>query len=249
MKYFFDDRRDIVIPGNYAETIKFCVEHFLGIAKKAIAERNCFAAALSGGSTPKAIFQALSQNKLCHEVDWSKVFLFWSDERAVPPDHPDSNYRMAMESGFFKLAIPETNIYRMQAESDGEKNAADYERIIREKLSKGCFDLVMLGMGEDGHTASLFPHTNALQETEKLVVMNYIPQKETWRMTFTFPCINSSRNIAIYVLGSSKAEMVHQVLSSQYDPNSLPIQKIGTSSHKALWILDSDASRLLKLFA
>ena len=182
----FDERRDIVIPGDHKETIRFCIEHFLAIGNQAIADRGSYAVALSGGSTPKAIFEGLCNPQHHTKIDWSKVLLFWSDERAVEPSHPDSNYLMAMEAGFKKLPIPKEHIFRMEAEHDIEANAARYEKLIEAKVPSRSFDLVMLGMGDDGHTASLFPQTHALQAEGKLVVANYIPQKKTWRMTLTF---------------------------------------------------------------
>ena len=129
---------------------------------------------------------------------------YMSDERAVPPDHPDSNYRMAMEAGFNQFNIPEEHIYRMKAETDIETNAVEYEKLIESLLSKGIFDLVMLGMGEDGHTASLFPKTHGLHTNGRLVIANYVPTLNTWRMTLTFNCINQATHIVVYVIGKNK---------------------------------------------
>lgn len=240
---FFDDRRDIFIPGNTMETIHFCVEHFISLANEAIQSHGFFSVALSGGSTPKAIFQLLSGSPNCKQINWNFVKLFWSDERNVSPEDKESNYRMAMDAGFTSLPIPEQNIFRMPAdEQDIEAAAKIYENIIIEQIPSKSFDLVMLGMGEDGHTASLFPKTHGLHAEDRLVIANFIPQKNTWRMTLTFECINSSHNIAIYVLGKSKALMLKHVLTSPYNTDQLPIQKIGTRLHKALWIVDTDAA-------
>ncbi len=239
----WDDRRDIVIPGNYDETMSFCVHHFLDTAKAAIQNHGAFYVALSGGSTPKALFEHLSHPPYKDQIDWNKVHLFWSDERSVPPTDPDNNYKMAIDAGLGNVGIPIGQIHRMQAETDIEKNAELYEKTIREEMQNGCFDLIMLGMGEDGHTASLFPGTLGLQENKKLVVANHIPQKNTWRMTFTYPCIHSAKHIVIYVLGASKKEMVKKVLSSS--DAHFPIQMIGTREHKALWICDGAAASSL----
>lgn len=238
----FDERRDIAIPGDDAQTVQFSAEHFLNVGQQAIKEKGSFAVALSGGSTPKAIYERLAQPKNRNRLDWKRVFLFWSDERCVPLDHPDSNYRMAMEAGLAVLPIPEQNIFPMQGEGDLEANAEIYERLITDKLPTGAFDLVMLGMGEDGHTASLFPKTHGLHPNEKLVIVNFIPSKNSWRITLTFDCINAARHIAIYVLGRSKAEMVKRVFLGPYDPDTFPVQRVGTPAHKALWILDRAAS-------
>jgi len=239
MMTLFDDRRDVITFDGMEKAIAFSVEHFVKAACEAIAARNVFTVALSGGSTPKAIFQLLTSPLFRDRIDWNKVKLFWSDERAVSPDSPDSNYHMAMEAGFATIPIPPENIFRMAAESlDIEKAAKEYENLIVKNVPNQSFDLVMLGMGEDGHTASLFPKTHALHSEERLVVANFIPQKNTWRMTLTFECINNAHAIAIYVIGASKAAMLQRIFNSPYEPDLLPIQRVGTAAHKALWITD-----------
>lgn len=237
----WDARRDYIIAGNGAETIRFATEHWIHSAERAIQQRNRFVVALSGGSTPKAIYEALTEKT---QLDWSKVWLFWSDERAVPPDHPESNYRMAMES-FKKLPIPPNQIFRMKGEAEIEKQAQDYEEIIHRLLGKDLFDLVMLGVGEDGHTASLFPNTAALKIEDRLVTSNYLPEKKSWRMTLTFKAINESRQSAIYAIGSSKKMIVPQVLNAPIE-SPYPASRIGDSIHKTLWILDAEAASNIK---
>lgn len=237
----YDERRDAVIPGTKNDTIRFAVEHFISLCRQAIEDHGYFAVALSGGSTPQAIYQALSEPENAQRIHWSKVVLFWSDERAVPPDHPDSNYKMAMDAGLRTLPILPENIHRMKAEQDIEQHALEYEKTIESLLSGGVFDLVMLGVGEDGHTASLFPETHGLHAGDRLVVANYIPQLHTWRMTLTFSCINRARRIAIYVIGKSKASILKTVLSENEQPDLYPIQRIGTPATRALWIADSAA--------
>jgi 6-phosphogluconolactonase len=242
---FFDDRRDIAIPGNARETTLFCAEQFLKIGNAAIQERGVFNAALSGGSTPKAIFQLLASPELRSQIDWKNVVLFWSDERNVLPDDPQSNYKMAMDAGFASLPLKKENIHRMPAEGEAieaEDAAKEYEKLILKLVPKASFDFVMLGMGEDGHTASLFPKTHGLHAEERLTIVNFVPQLNTWRMTLTYECINQSKNISIYVIGKNKAAMVKKVLSAPSEPDEFPIQKIGTRKHKALWILDTDAA-------
>ena len=223
-------------------TLIFCVEHFIAICKQAIKDHGAFFVALSGGSTPKAIFQHLSSPPYDQMVEWNKVHLFWSDERATAPDHPDSNYHMAMQAGLSKMPIPKDQIHRMRAEEKIEENAASYEQEIAAALKGRPFDLVMLGMGEDGHTASLFPHTAALNIENRLVAANFIPEKNTWRMTFTYPCINQASHIAIYVLGMSKKDTLAEVLLSPPQFDRYPIQKVGTVAHRALWIVDQTAA-------
>lgn len=239
----YDDRRDIVIPGDAQETLKYCAEQFISIGNAAIKEKGKFNVALSGGSTPKALFRLLASPEYRDSIDWGHINLFWSDERNVPADDAQSNYKMAMDAGFASLPIPEDHIYRMEAEGiEIEAAAKKYEALLQEHLHEGSFDLVMLGMGEDGHTASLFPKTHGLHTDDRLVIANFVPQLNTWRMTLTYECINSSRHISIYLIGKNKAEMLKRVLAGAQDPDELPIQKIGTRHHKALWIVDADAA-------
>lgn len=243
----FDDRRDIIIPGDAQATLAFCANQFAALASEAIATRKMFNVALSGGSTPKALYELLASPACRNQIDWKAIQLFWSDERSVPPDDPESNYAMAMKA-LTSLPIPKENIFRMEAESkDIDEAAVRYEATIEKHVPQGIFDLIMLGMGEDGHTASLFPKTHGLHASGRQVIANFIPQKQTWRMTFTYQLINSARHIDIYVIGKSKATMLKEVLTSQFNPDVLPIQNIGTRTHKALWIVDKAAAAELTL--
>jgi 6-phosphogluconolactonase len=236
----FDERREIIIPGDAEKTLIFCVEHFLAAAHKAIQDHNAFFVALSGGSTPRALFEKLCTDPYKDMMQWNKIHLFWSDERAVPPTHIESNYHMALSSGFAKMSIPTTHIHRMCAEENIEAQAQLYEQEIQAVLGDRPFDLIMLGVGEDGHTASLFPGTEALLEEKRSVVANYVPQKSCWRMTFTYPCINAAKQTAIYALGASKKQILKEVFTSQN--GTYPVQKVGTPTHKSLWIADVAAA-------
>ena len=159
----FKDRRNLIIPGNVEETLLFCVEHFIILANSAIAQNKAFYVALSGGSTPKAIFKLLATPLYRDKIDWSFVHLFWSDERSVGEKNPESNFFMAMEAGFSSLNIPKNNIHRMEGEAlDLNAAANSYQAVIEKKVPLAAFDLIMLGMGDDGHTASLFPETEGL---------------------------------------------------------------------------------------
>ena len=234
----FDERRNLFIANDSAEAATFCAEHFIRTGNESIAARGVFTVALSGGSTPKAVFQLLASPIYKDRIDWKKVKLFWSDERCVAPTNPESNYHMAMTAGFSSLPIPDSNIFRMPADSDDLKFAAKkYEIEILENTIDGVFDLVMLGMGDDGHTASLFPETHGLHVDRRLVIPNYVPQKDTVRMTFTFDCINSARHIIIYAFGKGKTEMIERVLNGKYNPDHLPIQRVGTPKNKALFVI------------
>jgi len=238
--FSWDDKWDVAHPGDWNETITFCTEHFINCAKEAIKLHEFFNVALSGGSTPKAIFQKLSSTSFSSEIDWTKVLIFWSDERSVAPTNQESNFRMAMDAGLKTLSIPPEHIFRMVAEDKIEENAKAYEEKIREVLGSRPFDLIMLGMGDDGHTASLFPGTEGVSETKRWVVANHVSQKKTWRMTLTLPCINRAKNTVIYVLGENKKEMVRQVFLEKPEP-PFPVSLVGTLDNKALWVLDSAA--------
>ena len=245
-----DTRRRYVVPGDRQTTIQYSTENFVRLAQEAISERGAFSVALSGGSTPKAIFDLLACAPYKSQVDWKKVWLFWSDERCVPYEHPDSNYRMAMTWGLGSLGIPKEQIFPMPVSTlKDEKLAADleskaviYEKTLKTLLKEGLLDLVMLGMGDDGHVASLFPGTQALQEQSQWVKANDVPQKSVWRMTLTFPAINASRHIVVDVQGSGKAEMVKKVLFPSHSEEWYPAQDVGTPDSPALWILDRDAA-------
>ncbi|HEX4839464.1 MAG TPA: 6-phosphogluconolactonase [Rhabdochlamydiaceae bacterium] len=233
---------ELLVPGDYDATLHFSVEHFINTCRDAIQDHGQFFVALSGGSTPKALYELLCQPQYSEEIEWSKIHLFWSDERSVPPTHEGSNYRMAMKAGFEKMLLLPEHIHRMEAEEEIDKNALKYEKKIVKILNGQSFDLVMLGMGEDGHTASLFPQTDALHAKGRLVVANHVPQKETWRMTLTFDCINDAAHTVFYVLGQSKAEMMARVFSEKA---VLPCQKVGTPDNPALWIADQAAASLI----
>lgn len=242
--YTIDERRNLVIKNTEKEALAFCADQFLEIYQESLSLHGSFSVALSGGSTPKALFALITKPPYSTQINWSKVHLFWSDERSVAPNDPDSNFHMAMQAGFSTVPIAQENIHRMEAEQDIQAKALDYENLIKKHLNGRGFDLVMLGMGEDGHTASLFPGTEGLKVQDRLVIANYVPQKNTWRMTFTYDCINTARHISIYVLGASKQEMLKKVLSSH--DNTYPIEKIGTKTHKATWIADAAAATLIK---
>lgn len=236
-----DERRKAIVPGDEEETIAFAANHFITLAKSAIQSHGNFFVALSGGSTPKKIYEKLA-SLYKKALDWEKVFLFWSDERSVPETDPESNYKMAMDFGFSKLQVNPLHIFRMKGEGDIIAHAEEYESIIKKTLQGRHFDLIMLGVGEDGHTASLFPNTKGLAVTNKLVIANEVKQKNTWRMTFTFPLINSAHNIVFYALGKNKQSILSEVLYKE----ELPASKIGTPLSQALWILDKDASLSLR---
>jgi 6-phosphogluconolactonase len=204
-----------------------------------------FSLALSGGSTPKVMFELLASNAYQPRVDWAKVQIFFADERCVPPDHKDSNYRMAHETLLSKVPIPGDNVYRMAGELDPNEAATEYGQMLKEKFSDGGLDLILLGMGDDGHTASLFPGTAAVKEAKHRCVANYAENSTTgksWRITLTAPFINRARAVMVLVAGESKAKRLAEVLEGPREPERLPVQLIDPSPGKLIWIVDAAAA-------
>jgi len=230
---------------------RHAAEEFVRISNEAMGSGGRFTVALSGGSTPKALYTLLASDTFRVRIPWEKVHLFWGDERCVPPDHVDSNYRMVRESLIDHAPIPKENIHRMLGEDkDPGKAATTYEATLRESfgLASGqlpCFDLVLLGMGDDGHTASLFPHTAALSEMESLVVANYVEKFGTHRLTLTVPVINHAAQVAFLISGGPKAAVLKEVLEGKDDPHRLPSQLIHPVTGKLLYIIDQAAGQEL----
>jgi 6-phosphogluconolactonase len=220
--------------------------------ERAVATRGIARVALSGGSTPQATFKLLADpaGPFAATVPWDKVQLFWVDERCVGPDHPESNYGVARELLLSKVAIPEANVFRMEGELDPEEAASRYESTLRnvmklEGAESPAFDLVTLGMGPDGHTASLFPHTEGLNELGRLVIANHVPQKDVWRISLTWPVINQAAEVAFEVEGPSKTDVLAEVLVGPRDPERLPSQLIRPANGKLLFLLDEAAAAKL----
>jgi 6-phosphogluconolactonase len=213
--------------------------------EKAVAARGIARVAISGGSTPKATFKLLADpsGPFLATVPWDKLQLFWVDERCVGPDDPESNYGVARELLLTKVPIPESNVFRMEGELDPDEAASRYESVLRntmklEGAESPAFDLVALGMGPDGHTASLFPHTAALDEIGRLVVANHVAQKDTYRITLTWPVINQAKEVVFELDGAGKADVLAEVLTGPRDIERLPSQLIRPSNGKLLFLLD-----------
>ncbi len=224
-------------------------QHFVDCAKAAVAQHGKARVAISGGSTPKSTFALLADPAQPYraEMPWEKLEIYWVDERCVPPDDADSNYRMTRETLLDKVPIPSSQVFRMQGELDPEEAAAKYESVIRgqfrlEGAQGPVFDMLALGMGDDGHTASLFPHTEAIHELGRIVVANHVPQKQTWRITLTWPVIVEARDLFFLIAGKDKADPLQRVLQGPYDPETLPSQLIQPRSGKLLMLLDKTAA-------
>jgi len=227
-------------------------EEITRAAEQAVAARGVARIAVSGGSTPKAMFALLADatQPWRARMPWEKLELFWVDERCVPPDHADSNYRMTREALLAKVPLSPEQVHRMEGELDPEEAAARYESLLRNRFRlEGAetprFDLVALGMGPDGHTASLFPHTEAINELGRLAVANHVPQKDTWRLTLTWPVINAATEVFFLIGGADKAETVREVFTGERDVERLPSQLIWPASGILTLILDQAAAALL----
>lgn len=220
---------------------------FVRLARNAAADRGQFVVALSGGSTPKAMLDKLAEPPFRDRVPWNKVVFFWSDERAVAPDHADSNYGMAWRSLLSRVSVQSSQIHRMEAErSDLDSAALEYEsRIASVTKGSNCFDLMLLGMGDDGHTASLFPGTTALRETKRLVVSNAVSKLNAQRMTMTAGLINKSACTVFLSKGKDKASTLAEVLQGPDDFDRLPSQMIRTYPGKQIWLVDRGAASQL----
>ena len=220
--------------------------HVVTCAAEAISATGRFTLALSGGSTPRAAYQLLATEAFARQVEWGRVQVLWGDERCVPPDDPRSNYRMSKEALLDRVPIPPPQIHRIRGEDDPEQAAEEYERTLRSLLTKGTVDLVLLGLGDDGHTASLFPGQPAVHETARWVVAVPAPDATMWRITLTPPVLNAARNVTFVVSGANKAARLQQVLQGPFAPDTLPAQAVRPAQGRLTWMLDQAAAGRLR---
>jgi 6-phosphogluconolactonase len=222
-------------------------QRFVHLASEAVASRGRFSVALSGGSTPGSLFRLLAQEPFRNKIPWEEVHLFWGDERCVPPDDPSSNYRLAEETLIARVPIPPDNVHRVLGELEPEAAARAYTKELNQYFCgpHARFDLVLLGLGGDGHTASLFPESTALQETERaaVAVEAHYQDRPAQRVTLTLPTINAARQILFLVTGGAKAEIVQVVFKGT--GMSLPAQRIQPTAGRLAWLLDAEAGSLL----
>ena len=213
-----------------------------------IEQRGAFNVALAGGSTPGPVYELLAGDS---DIDWKRCRVFWSDERCVPPEHADSNYRMAREILLDRLPEAPGFVARIPGELQPEQAASAYEETIREIVPADepgipRFDLILLGMGDDGHTASLFPGSEALNETDRLVAADYVSKFNAHRLTFTYPLLNAGRHVLILVSGASKAVTLKAVLTGPYRPKALPVQGVQPATGQFRWLVDADAAQCIR---
>jgi len=232
------------------ELFAAAAEEVVRTTTEAVAARGRFTIALSGGSTPKSLFNLLATNAR-NTLPWDRMFFFWGDERHVPPTDPDSNYRMADEAMLSKVPVPAGNVFRMAAENPDAASAAEaYEKTLQKffALQPGQFprfDLILLGMGPDGHTASLFPGTAGLQEKSRLVIANWVDKMKTHRLSFTLPVLNAAACVTFLVSGTDKAPALHAVLESDASGEQYPSKLVHPTDGKLIWLIDRAAASQL----
>lgn len=231
---------------------KRCLLLFVMKAQKTISEKGVFYFAVSGGDTPKRFFTLLGNESISLSLPWDKIHIFWVDERYVPLDSPLSNYRLAAETFLTKVKIPQENIHRIEtSDSDIKRASETYQKTIQKvfALKKGqipVFDLMTIGMGEDGHTASLFPHNEAVHNTDSLACSVHIPDKKPDRITLTPPVLRSAAQIIALIMGEKKAEILKKVFTAPIDEVQYPIQILWPVLDKVTWLIDNQAARLLQ---
>lgn len=249
MKTLRTSPSEVLVHADAAELAREAARRFAASAADAIAARGRFTVALSGGSTPKAMFSLLAEPPYGPALPWPAIHLFWGDERCVPPDHPDSNFRMTRETLLARVPLPEENIHRIPAEDpDPARAAASYEADLRGFFGDTpIFDLVFLGMGPDGHTASLFPGTTALHVHDRIVVENYVAKFQAYRITLTADAINRAREILFLIAGSDKAPALKEVLEGPRNIETYPSQLIAPAQGLLRWLVDEAAAAELSV--
>ena len=248
MRTLRQSTHEILICADAAELAVEAARRFAELAVAFTSDAGRFTVALSGGSTPKAMFQILAEKPFADSLPWPSTYFFWGDERCVPPDHAESNYRMANETLLSKIPIPRENIFRISAEDEDHKRAAsNYSENLRTFFAaeRPDLDLVLLGMGADGHTASLFPGTTALCANDRVAAANYVAKLQAWRITLTADTINRARNIIFLVAGADKAPALKEVIEGPRNPEQYPSQLIEPSHGSLLWMVDEAAAKLL----
>lgn len=229
------------------ELFAAAAEEVVRASEEAVAARGRFTIALSGGSTPRNLFTLLATNARS-TLPWDRMFFFWGDERHVPPTDPDSNYKMAEETMLSKVPVAAGNVFRIPAENPDAAAAAEaYEQTLRkffqlEPEQVPVFDLILLGMGPDGHTASLFPGSAGLHEKTRLVIANWVDKLKTSRLTLTLPVLNAAHCVAFLVSGTDKAAMLKTVLEENAPPEQYPSKLIRASNGKIIWLVDRAAA-------
>jgi 6-phosphogluconolactonase len=229
---------EIVVLPDPAAVTREAADRFVTLARSALAAQGRFTVALSGGSTPKPLYEQL----VTQPIEWQRVHVFWGDERCVPPAHPDSNYGMARQAWLAHIDIPEQNVHRLRGEIDPAQAAQQYEDELRAVFGTlPRFDLILLGMGTDAHTASLFPGTAALHEQRRWVMAQFVGKLQANRLTLTPPVINAAANVTFLIGGSDKAAALQAVWHGAHDPDRYPAQIVKPTAGHLSWLVDRAA--------
>jgi 6-phosphogluconolactonase len=240
------EKRIHVYP-NKEKLVAATAERVINLIGQAIQENGLCNIALAGGNTPREVYSMLAANSYRDRVDWNGLHLFWGDERMVPPEHQDSNFRMVQQTLLEHIKIPDGNAHRIRGEITPEKAAAEYAELLHDHFREDSphFDLILLGIGEDGHTASLFPDTDAIEECERHTVAVFVPRLNTWRVTLTLPVLNAAREVIFLVSGSSKSNIIQRIMSVKQPTKDLPATMVNPENGTLRWILDSEAAALI----
>ena len=236
---------DLRILATKVDLARAAAEHFAHKSSEAVAQKGSFSVALSGGSTPKALYKLLADpnEPFRDKIPWSNIHFYWSDERHVPPDHPDSNYRIANEALLSRVPVTPANVHRVISENPAADAARDYEDTILNQIGGDPrLDLILLGVGNDGHTASIFPRSDVLHETKHLVAAPWVEKLNTYRITMTLPLLNNGASVVFLVSGAEKSQIVKEVLEG---PEKYPAQAVKPTNGELIWMLDQDAASSL----
>lgn len=243
---------DVHVFADHAALAKAVAQRFIALAKKSIAVHGSFHVALAGGNTPRAVYQYLAEPAIASQVEWSRVHIYFGDERCVDPDNEDSNFYMANKALLCHLgSLPAGNVHRIHGEgSQPELAAREYGTLLNTRMRQSAsgfpvFDLVLLGMGDDGHTASLFPETDILEVKDHSVAAVYVESKKTWRISLTLACINHAEHVLFIVSGEGKAERLREVLYPGEEPLAFPAQRVKPVVGDVSWYVDVAAASLL----
>jgi 6-phosphogluconolactonase len=238
----------IQVTESVADLNRAAAESFVRATTHAVQARGSCVVALTGGTTSKGVYHLLAEPSFASRVPWDRIEFFWGDERHVPPDHAESNYRMAFEAMLSKVPVNSSQLHRMRGDIDADQAAREYEAAMRTRFGDvtwPCFDLIHLGVGTDGHTASLFPGTSALDERRRWCVANWVEKLNAFRITLTFPVLNAARSLVFIVNGAAKAPVVREILGAADRTPPLPARLVRPTDGDLVWMLDRDAAAQL----
>ena len=243
--------RQIYVCATPEETLTAAAQFLLQRTATSHVNNGTFSLALSGGSTPRGLFRLLAADPYRSQLDWESFRIFWGDERSVPPDHPESNFRMAKEALLDHVPLASHHVFRIEGEQSPEEAAALYEKVLQTQfqLSENLpprFDLILLGMGPDGHTASLFPGNPVLKESHCLVAAPWVEKFHAHRITLTLPVLNAAKDVLFLVTGKDKAQAAKSVLQGPFDPDRYPAQLVKPHHGNTTWLMDKEAAGLLE---